>query len=297
MLINTANLDAIRVGFDTSFQTGLGMAQTQYEQVATTVPSTTSQNTYGWLGKFPKLREWIGPRHVHGMEEHDYTIKNKTFELTIGVDRDDIEDDNLGVYTPLLTQMGQNTAAHPDLLVFDVLKKGFAENAYDGQFFFDTDHPVINASGAEVSVANTDGGAETPWYLLSTQMALKPIIYQQRRMWDFVSMDDPRDHNVFKNKEFQYGVDGRNNVGFGFWQMAWGSKQTLDADAYENGRVKMGEFKADHGNPLGIVPNLLVVPPSLEGAGRSILQSQLVNGGESNKWAGTAELLVVPWLA
>ena len=59
----------------------------------------------------------------------------------------------------------------------------------------------------------------------------------------------------------------------------------------------MLEMKGDNGRILGINPGLLVVPPSLEGAGRKILQSQLVNGGESNPWANTAELLVVPWLA
>ena len=42
---------------------------------------------------------------------------------------------------------------------------------------------------------------------------------------------------------------------------------------------------------------LLVVPPSLEGAARGIVASALVNGGETNKWANTAEPMVVPWLA
>ena len=110
-------------------------------------------------------------------------------------------------------------------------------------------------------------------------------------------MDNPDDPNVFNRKEFQYGVDGRSNVGFGFWQFAWGSKQTLDAAHYATGRAAIMGMKGDYGKPLGLVPDLLVVPPSLEGAGRQILQSQLVNGGESNQWAGTAELLVVPWLA
>ena len=110
-------------------------------------------------------------------------------------------------------------------------------------------------------------------------------------------MDNPDDPNVFNNKQFLYGTDARWNVGFAFPQFAWGSKQTLDATHYATGRAAIGGFKGDGGRPLGLVPNLLVVPPSLESAGRKILNSEYASGGETNEWKGTAELLVVPWLA
>ena len=89
----------------------------------------------------------------------------------------------------------------------------------------------------------------------------------------------------------------RCNVGFGLPQLAWGSKQTLNAANYEVARAAMMSMKGDGGSPLGLIPDLLVVPPTLEGAGRGLLQSQLIGGGESNKWANTAELLVTTWLA
>lgn len=298
MIINTPNLQAIRTGFNTSFRRGLGQSTSLYSRVATTVPSTTKDNTYGWLGKMPNMREWVGPRHVNGIAEHDYKIKNKSFELTIAVDRDDIKDDNLGVYEPMFVELGESVSAHPDLLIFSLLKNGFSTPCYDGQYFFDTDHPVIAEDGVSVlSVSNSGGGAGTPWYLLCSKRALKPLIYQEREKAQFVAKDDPRDHNVFMNKEFVYGVDGRWNVGFGYWQMAYGSKQTLDATNYEAARAAITGMKGDNGRPLGLIPDLLVVPPSLEGAGRALLASQLVNGGETNKWAGSAELLMVPWLA
>jgi phage major head subunit gpT-like protein len=297
MIINSANLDAIRVGFSTAYRRGLGQATSQYSRVATTVPSSTKENKYGWLGKLPNMREWVGPRAVHGLAEHDYAIKNRTYELTIAVDRDDIRDDNLGVYEPMFVEMGESVAAHPDLLVWDLLKNGWSRECYDGQNFFDTDHPVIDEDGSVVSVSNSGGGGGTPWYLLSTRRALKPIIYQEREKAQFVAKDNPRDENVFMNREFVYGSDGRWNVGYGFWQMAYGSAQTLNADNYEAGRGAIMGMKGDHGRPLGLMPDLLVVPPTLEGAGKRLLQSVLVNGGESNPWANSAELLVVPWLA
>jgi len=295
--LNSASLDALRVGFKTSFQGGLTQAASQWERVATRVGSTAKSEEYGWLDKLPSIREWVGDRLVKNLSESSYAIKNKPFEMTIGVDRDDVDDDTLGIYAPLFTDMGMQTKNFPDTLVFPLLNAGFATTCFDGQYFFDTDHPVKKNDGTIASVANTDGGAGTPWFLLCTNRALKPVIYQERKSFDFVARDRPTDENVWKRKELQYGVDGRSNVGFGFWQMAWGSKQTLDDTHYSAGRAAIMGMKGDDERPLGMVPNLLVVPPALEGAGRTLLQSQLVNGGESNKWAGTAELLVVPWLA
>ncbi|MEQ9281212.1 MAG: Mu-like prophage major head subunit gpT family protein, partial [Marinovum algicola] len=147
------------------------------------------------------------------------------------------------------------------------------------------------------SVANTNGGAGTPWFLLDVSRAIKPIILQKRRDFDFVAKDKLTDDNVFDNKEFVYGADARGNVGFGFWQFAYGSKQTLSAANYATARAALSGMKGDYGRPLGIMPNLLVVPPSLESAGRKILNSEYASGGETNEWKGTAELIVVPWLA
>lgn len=297
MKITTAKLNDLRVGFKTSFQGGLTQAPSQYKQLTTIVPSSTREERYGWLNKMPNIRKWIGDRIVQNVSESDYSIKNEPFEMTIGVDRDDIDDDTLGTYKPLFEEMGFSVAAFPDQLVFPLLKAGNTTRCYDGQYFFDTDHVGFTEQGGEVSVSNWGGGAGAGWYLLCTRRAIKPVIFQERKPFEFVALDDPTDQNVFRKKEFQYGVDGRANVGFSFWQMAYGSRQTLNADSYEAARVAITSMRGEGGRPLGLVPNLLVVPPSLEGAGKGILQSQLVNGGESNKWAGTAELMMSPWLA
>lgn len=301
MLVNAANLDSLRVGFKTSFQNGLGMASTMHTRISTIVPSSTKTQKYGWLGKIPSVREWIGPRAVQNLEQHDYSITEKPWELTIGVDRDDIETDNLGIYTPMFTEMGQSTGAKWDQLVFGLLKDGFSQRCYDGQYYFDTDHPVLDEAGSQVSVANTDGGSSTPWFLMDASRALKPIILQKRRDFDFQAKDRLTDDNVFFNKEFVYGADARANVGFGFWQFCWGSKQSLDAANYEAARAALSGMKGDYGRPLGLLAGgakpLMVVPPALEGKARKLLESELTTGGETNQWKGTAELLVVPWLA
>jgi phage major head subunit gpT-like protein len=299
MLRNSTSLTTLGIGFNAAFQGGLSQATPQRDRVATRVPSSTSENEYGWLGQLPNVREWIGDRVVHGLEAHDYTIKNRKFELTIGVKGDDIDDDNIGIYGPMFTEMGRSVDSHYEQLVWALLKAGFDTPCYDGQNFFDTDHPVLAADGVTVtSVANTDGGAGAPWFLIDDSRALKPILLQIRKeMSQLKSKDKPTDDNVFDRDEYKYGVDGRHNVGFGFWQFAWGSKQTLDAAHYATARAALMGMKGDHGRPLGIMPRILVVGPSLESAGRKLLNSEYGAGGETNEWKGTAELVVVPWLA
>lgn len=297
MKINPGNLQTLGRSFSAIYQQGLTMAASQSALIATTVPSSTGENEYGWLGKLPSMREWLGDRVINAATASDYTIKNRDFEQTIGVDRNDIEDDNIGIYSPLFTEMGRSTMAHKEELVFGQLKAGFDRPCYDGQNFFDTDHVVLDAAGNETTVSNMQAGAGPAWYLIDDTRALKPIIFQERKAPMFVAKDTPTDSNVFMNKQFLYGVDSRCNVGFGFWQFAFGSKADLTAENYELARAAMHGMKGDFGRPLGVRPTLLVVPPALEGAAMEILNAERNAAGATNVWRGTAKLEVVPWLA
>lgn len=297
MIINGQNLRGLGVGFKANFTQGLGMAEADHLLIATEVPSTTSKEEYGWLGQVPGMREWLGDRVVQNVALHDYTIKNRDFELTIGVPRNAIKDDNYGVYAPLFQEMGRSTTAHPSQLCYPLLKAGFTSTCYDGQFFFDTDHPVLDEGGAEVSVANTDGGNGAFWCLFDDSRPLKPLIFQNRQKPVFQAKDNPDDENVWRRKEFEYGVDGRYNAGFGFWQMAWGSRQPLTPENYEKARAALMSMKGDYGRPLGLNPRKLLVSPTLEGAGKRIVVNTKKDGGGDNEWAGTAELVSSPWLA
>lgn len=301
-IVTPALLTNLMTGFRSDFQTAYSamQAQTQFAKIATTVPSSSKSNTYGWLGQFPKFREWVGDRTVKDMEASAYQILNKSYESTVGVARTDIEDDNIGVYRPLMSEMGRAAASFPDELVFALLAAGNATACYDGQFFFDTDHPVYpntDGTGAVATVSNNDVPGASPgaaWYLLDASRVLKPLIYQERKAANFQAMTNEQDESVFMSNLYRYGVDTRCNVGYGFWQMAYRSQQPLDATHYASARAAMMGFKADGGRPLGITPTILVVPPSLEGAARALVTKDASQG---NPWYGTAEVLVSPWLS
>lgn len=299
MIINSGNLRTQGRNFNALFNRGLGRAPTDHEMVAMTVPSSTAAQEYGWLGKFPSVREWLGSRVVQNIKTHDYTIRNKDWELTVAVDRNDLEDDNIGIYGPLFEEMGASTSAKACQLVFELLKAGFTTSCYDGQFFFDTDHPVILEDGTDGVVSNSQGGAGAYWFLadLSEGRTLKPIILQMRKAWQFVTRDALTDDNVFDLKEFRYGADARMNVGYGFWQMIQGSRQPLAAANYKTAYQQLEGMKGDHGRPLGLRPTHLICGPALREEASKLLTAELGTNGESNIWRNTAQLMVTPWLA
>lgn len=296
MIVNSETLDDLRIGFKRHFTEAFKEVTSLRDRVAEVVPSTTKEEKYGWLGELPGMREWIGPRVIHNLAEHGYAIRNKKFELTIGVSKDDIEDDTLGTYSTRFKAMGRATARHPEQLVFGALANGFTTACYDGQYFFDTDHPVLNEAGVETSVSNFGGGAGTAWFLLATNEVVKPIIFQERKKPEFVYKDKPTDDNVFMEDHYYYGVSGRYNVGYAFWQMAYASKQTLDEANLAAAQAALSGMKGDFGQPLGLTPNLLVVPPTLAHPARKLLNAEQINGTD-NVLKGTAEVLVSPWLS
>lgn len=295
LTVNAANLNIINQAFNAAFKRGLDRTKPMWQQIAMLSPSSTAEEKYGWLGKFTKFREWIGERQYQNLVMHDYAIKNKTWENTVAVSRDEIEDDQFGIYSPVVEQLGQDATLHPDSLVFTLLQAGFSTTCYDGQYFFDTDHPV-GAPGAQVSVSNFGGGSGTAWYLVDTTKVLKPVIYQRRRPYTITPKTALTDDNVFGRNEFVWGADGRGNVGFGLWQLAYASKQTLDVDSYAAARAAHQSFKGDDGQPLVITSNELWVPPSLEQAALECVQAERLANGASNVMRNTAKVVVCPWL-
>ena len=307
MIINRTNLDTLFKAYNASFRRGIldQEAMSEYELVAMITNSMTSQEVYPWLGQLPGMKEWLGERVVENLRQHDFTIRNRDWEQTVGVPRNTIEDDQYGVYSPFMRAMGIAAMKHYDELVWPLLKLGFSTACYDGQFFFDADHPVLDKDGGGATISNADydktrsgdsGGVS--WFLLDLGQTMKPIVLQiRKRPSNLIRLDREEDENVFMRKEFIYGVDCRDNVGFGLWQGAYGSNAALNADNYEKARVALLGMKGDYGRPLGIRPTHLIVPPSLERDGLEILSAERNADGATNVYRGTAELRVSRWLA
>lgn len=116
---------------------------------------------------------------------------------------------------------GRSLNLIPDLLVVPPTLEDAANDILVADIINGTKNTMQGT--AKVLVVPQLAGHNTAWYLLCTSRPLKPLIYQQRQAAKFVAKTDEKDDNVFMKKEFLYGADSRGNVGFGFWQMAYGS--------------------------------------------------------------------------
>ncbi|TCT25906.1 Mu-like prophage major head subunit gpT family protein [Thermomonas haemolytica] len=301
-IITPALITSLRTGYSQAFQDALAATPTDWANVATRVPSSSTSNTYGWLGQFPKLREWVGDRVVKDMAASGYQITNKLYEGTVGVKRTDIEDDNVGIYTPQFAEMGRGAAAHADELVFGLLAAGESTLCYDGQNFFDVDHPIypnVDGTGTPALASNYDNGGASPgapWYLLDCSRALKPLIFQERTAPELETLNSTQDEAVFTKDLYRFGIRYRCAAGFGFWQLAYKSKAALTAANFNAAWATMASRPADGGRPLGVRPTHLVVPPTLRADALALIESQQI-AGSSNPNYKAVQVIVSPWVA
>jgi phage major head subunit gpT-like protein len=231
MLVNKANLTAVFITLKTTFNKAFDGAPVNWDKVAMLVPSGSSQNDYAWIDRFPKMREWIGDKVIKALKAHQYTVVNKAYEATVSVLRDDIEDDNLGIYAPMAQEAGFSAKTWPDELIADLVNGAFAAECFDGQYFYDTDHSVAGSS-----VSNKGTAALS----VATQAAA--------------------------------------------------------LSSYGAARAAVMGFTDDDSRPLGLIPNLLQVPPALESVGRILCYADKLVDNSPNPYKGTAELFVDPRL-
>lgn len=142
MLVNVKNVRQVFVNLKATFQKAFDQTPSDWKKIAMVVPSSGKQNDYGWLGRFPKMRKWVGDKVVKALAAFNYSLVNDDFEATVEVERNDIEDDQLLGLATQAGEAGQSAAELPADLVFALLNQGFVLPCYDGQPFFDTDHPV-----------------------------------------------------------------------------------------------------------------------------------------------------------
>jgi len=138
----------------TTFNKVLDEAKPMWAMFATKIPSTGSQNDYSWImDGWPSLRKWLGDKVVKNLSAGKYTILNQAYESTIGVKRDDLEDDNTGIYAAMARGESQAAALWPDEMLADLVNGVFTLNCFDGKKMCATDHPVGKTTGSNKGVA------------------------------------------------------------------------------------------------------------------------------------------------
>lgn len=170
MIITTDNLNALRVQFEARFQEAYDATEPWWTKLATEIPSSAKSNVYGWIAQQVKMREWVGSRIALNLKEHDYTLRNKSYEATIELDRDEVEDDNLGLFTSVtVPQLAQAAKKHPDQLIKTMIQSNtfVGPTAFDGLALFHDAHLTYDAAGTtydnKFALALTSDNFNTVW--------------------------------------------------------------------------------------------------------------------------------------
>lgn len=210
MIITPTSIGAMFSGFHAKFREGYQNAAPVHERLAMMAPSSGEQETYAWMADVPRFREWVGERVYHNLLAHSYTLVNKDWEDSFAVPRNKIEDDSYGIFGQRFQALGEAARLWPDDMLLSVLEAGDGSLCYDGQYFFDSDHPVNLY----------DAGMGTQSNLLTTT--------------------------------------------------------ALTQDNYYAAKAAMQKFKSESGERMGIIPDLLVVPPALEKKAKEIVKADTI---------------------
>jgi phage major head subunit gpT-like protein len=146
ILVNASTINTIFTGLKTIFNNALTAQPGNWQATAMEVPSTGASEDYAWLSRFPAMRKWVGEKFVKLLEAGKYTKVNEDWETTIAVNRNDIEDDRLGIYNIQAQSAGGGAAELNDIIVDSLKNSAFASPCIDGQYFYDTDHEVKGVS-------------------------------------------------------------------------------------------------------------------------------------------------------
>lgn len=185
--------------------------------------------TWAWFELFPEMKQWVGERKTTSGEARSFSVETDLYENSIEVDKEDVDDDQLGMYR---RQINARTSAYTRKRrsqVFDILE---------------------NANTASDPYTSYDGAA-----LISD------------------------------NHSRPFGADQSNKTSNGL------TKANIDT-AYKD----MMQLEDDNGERIGIRPDTLIVGPQLRSTAKDILEKELDNGGETNRLAGSLDLIVTPYL-
>lgn len=280
-------LEALRTGFNTLFKAGLGKAARVSDIFTTNVPSSTKVETYAWLTDMPIFGKWVGKKKIRQFAEKVYQLINDAYEVTVGIHKHQIQDDNLGLYNPQIAGWGEEAGALKDRLCFDALKNGHVNKCYDGKAFFATDHKI----GKNTFSNKTGDSSKEPIYFLCLNKPMKPILYQEREAPHFHMITDISNSHVFESGEYLIGGEARAAAGYTYWQLAHRFDGTLDAAAFAEIRDAFAAITNENGEKLGLRPTHVVFGTSNFTAVKTLFDTQRLENGQDNIWFKQVQLI------
>ncbi|MEF8787590.1 MAG: Mu-like prophage major head subunit gpT family protein [Planctomycetota bacterium] len=141
MEITQGNLKAAFTGLKAAFNDAVQTAETdKVKNLMETVPSNTGFEKYPVASLLGDLEEVLDEVTITSIGSFIQGVPNRTFARIVRVRRNDIADDNIGVYRPGVRQLGRRAALYPLRLAAETLTGGFSEEWVDGATVFSSSH-------------------------------------------------------------------------------------------------------------------------------------------------------------
>lgn len=292
-LVKPERIKELETDMKINFQQGVEHKKVDESHLAFSmvVPSNSASNTYEWMGEMVDVTEWVGPRKLGDVQMLVYEIHNKSWENSIKVTEMDLINNNLAGRYINAQALGVKIKSHPAKLNFEMLGKGHLNPCFDGQNFFDHEHPVYeknDGTGAVTFASNMDDSGEEgalAWYLMDTTGLALPMVTQPRTQIRFMTNGRSDESEAFfMEKEIKFGADYYGNVGYGFWYKAYRSTAPLTPENLKKAYLAMSAFTANGGDSLGVSPNLLVIPKLMKFEAADVLKRTIIDGSTNSMY-------------
>ena len=151
-----------------------GQEQAAVDAIATDIPITGDTLRNPFLGDIPGWRDWVDVRAHQAPNTYSYSVTiDHPREVTVEVARTAQSDDQTGQLRGLAANLGRSAIRDRYNALIAALLAGDASLCYDGQFFFDTDHPQATLAGVAETVANYGTTSFSAESVESTVAAMK----------------------------------------------------------------------------------------------------------------------------
>ena len=159
---------SLEKGLKTLFLQNFSAESTLADRLCYVESSASDKEKYEWLGQAPQMAELVGERKITPLSSTGYELENTTYESTVSISRNHLEDNQTGSIRRRIQQMAQTASAHVNKLVINALINGTTNTGYDGAAFFANSHTARGDSGAQ---DNLLAGSATTTSGLATDLA------------------------------------------------------------------------------------------------------------------------------
>ena len=176
MLINQTNMAALFKTYSKRFsdaqQAAAGRAfpnQLTAEDIALLLPVSGAATQHSWLDQIKGIHEWVGDRVLNNLKLQAMTVANRRFENTVSVPRTSIEDDQYGMFAPIIGVLGSDAEQlWIKLAIASLLANG---TWADGNPFFCSGRKLSDEKGA----ASLTNAVTTAMSTVAVEAALTAI--------------------------------------------------------------------------------------------------------------------------